>query len=682
VTAYRIGVDTGGTFTDFVAVDETGAHVHTLKVPSTPHDPAIAMAAGLRALSARGIDPAAVSLFSHGTTLAANALLEGRGAPIGLLVTRGFRGIYEVMDQTRGAGRSVYDLDFTKPVLLAPGRLTGELEERVDAAGRVLLPLNEEQAREVIRRLLDRGVAAIAVCLLFSFLNPRHERRVAELIRELAPRVHISLSSFVLPRIREYPRLSTTVVNAYVQPILSDYLDRVASHLDEHGVRTPRRYVMQSNGGVTSFAAAGRRPVTTVLSGPAAGAVAAGRIAAAAGYPQAISFDMGGTSADITLITGGRPTETFEGRVAGRDLAVPMLDIHTLSAGGGTIARVDAVGALHVGPESAGADPGPACYDRGGTRPTVTDANVALGILPSETRLGGMLPLRADLARRAIDEHVARPLGLGIEASAEAILRVVNARMEAGIRRVSVERGHDLRDFTMVSFGGAGSLHAAALCRELGIPRLLVPAYPGLTSAFGLLLCDVTRDFIRSRVGPLGPEVASDVAEAFAGLDAEAAEVMRQEGFLSWTPECRIDLRYAGQGYELPVPYTRGEDLAGVRRRFDALHEQRFGHSAPDARVEIVSYRLIAGVPAAMPPIGRRPPRHPARPHAEVALRLPEGGGVLSVPLYERHALALDQVLDGPALLVQPDTTIVLYPGQCARTDAAGNLIVDVRVDG
>ncbi len=682
MTAYRVGVDTGGTFTDFVAVGETGTDIHTLKIPSTPHDPAAAVAAGLRALGARGVEPAAVSFFGHGTTLATNALLQERGARTGLLVTRGFRGIYEVMDQTRGVGRPVYDLYFTKPRLLAPGRLTGELEERVDARGEILAPLVDAQARHVICGLLDQDVQAIAVCLLFSFLNPQHERRVKELVRELAPRVHVSLSSFVLPRIREYARLSTTLVNAYVQPVVSDYLARVYGHLAAHGVGTPRRYVMQSNGGVASFAAAGERPVTTVLSGPAAGAVAAGRIAAAAGYPQAISFDMGGTSADITLIVGGRPAETSEGRVAGRDLAVPMLDIHTLSAGGGTLARVDGVGVLQVGPDSAGADPGPACYARGGRRPTVTDASVVLGMIPAGARLGGTLELRADLARRALAEDVARPLGIGVEAAAEAALRVINARMEAGIRRVSVERGYDLRDFTMVAFGGAGPLHAAALCRALGIPRFLVPAYPGLTSAFGLLLCDVTRDFLRSRVGPLTQTAPPEVEGTFAALEAEAAEVMEHEGVGSWTPEYRLELRYAGQGYELPVPYTRGDDLTGVRRRFDGLHERRFGHSAPDAPVEIVSYRLIAGVPTALSGIARRPPRRPARRRAEAALRLPEIGGPLSVPLYERHELGIDQGLKGPALLVQPDATVVLYPGQRATTDADGNLIVDVLADG
>ncbi len=682
VTAFRIGVDTGGTFTDFVAVDETGADVRTLKIPSTPRDPAESVARGLQMLASQGVEPAAVSLFSHGTTLAANALLEERGAHTGLLITRGFRGVYEVMDQTRGVGRSVYDLDFTKPALLAPGRLTGELAERVDARGRILVPLDEAQAREEIRRLLDQDVRAIAVCLLFSFLNPLHEQRVQDLVREMAPRVHVSLSSFVLPRIREYPRLSTTVVNAYVQPILSDYLACMDGCLKEYGIRTPRCYVMQSNGGVASFVAAGERPVTTVLSGPAAGAVAASRIASAAGFPQAISFDMGGTSADIALIAGGRPAETSEGRVAGRDLAVPMLDIHTLSAGGGTLARVDEVGVLQVGPESAGADPGPACYARGGVRPTVTDANVVLGMLHQDVRLGGTLALRPDLARRAVEEHVARPLGLDVEAAAEAVLRVVNSRMEAGIRRVSIERGHDLRDFTMVAFGGAGPLHAAALCRELGLPRFLVPAYPGLTSAFGLLLCDVTRDFLRSRVSPLAPDVVSEVADAFGGLEADAAEVMRREGVPSWTPEYRLELRYAGQGYELPVPYTPGEDIAALRERFDALHEQRFGHSAPDAEVEIVSYRLVACAPAALPAIVRRPPTRPADPRAQVTVRLPETGGPSAVPLYERHELALDQVLEGPAVLVQSDASIVLYPHQRARTDADGNLIADVPAGG
>ena len=385
--------------------------------------------------------------------------------------------------------------------------------------------------------------------------------------------------------------------------------------------------------------------------------------------------------ADIVLIVDGRPAETTEGKISGRDLAVPMLDIHTLSAGGGTLAYVDQVGVLQVGPQSAGAEPGPACYARGGTRPTVTDANVVLGLLPSDTQLGGHLPLRADLASKAVEEHVAQPLGIGVDEAAEAILRIVNARMEAGVRWVSTERGHDLRDFILVAFGGAGPLHAAALCRDLGIPRFMVPTYPGLASALGLLLSDVTRDFVRSRISPLTAEAKSEMEQIFAEMEREAGLVMEAEGYQDWKRERWIELRYAGQGYELPVPCESGEDVETLRVRFDDFHEKRFGHRASDANVEVVSYRLTARVLVIPPSVVRQRPVSPAVPVTNVKVHIPEVGKLTSVPVYTRHELTSGQIVTGPTILIQDDTTTVLYPGQRAACDASGNLIVEVEAN-
>lgn len=658
----RVGVDTGGTFTDFVVLDEETGAVETGKVPTTG-DPAGAVAEGLPA--------GPVSLLSHGTTVATNALLEERGARTGLLVTRGFRGVAEIGEGSRGTGSSVYDLRLSRPAPLVPPWLTGEIDERVDAQGRVVRPLDEQAARAAIEGLAAQGVEAIAVCLLFSFLHPAHELRVGRLVEEVAPGVRVSFSCQVLPRIREYARLSTTVVDAYVQPRMASYLTSVERHL--HGLGATG-YVMQSSGGVTPFASAARRPATTILSGPAAGAVAAARIAAAAGFADAVSFDMGGTSTDIALIEGGEPGETSESTIAGRLLGLPMLDIHTISAGGGTLARVDEVSTLQVGPESAGARPGPAAYGRGGERPTVTDASVALGLLPDGTLLGERIRVRADLARAALQRHVAGPLGIDVEEAATAVLRVIDARMEAGLRRVSIERGHDVRDLVLVAFGGAGGLHAASLCRSLGIPRFLLPAHPGLTSALGLLLSDVTREFVRSRLLPLtaGP----DLEALCAALEAEAAEVMRAEGFATWESERRVELRFAGQGYELAVPWPRGQDPAALRASFAAAHRRRFGHDGAGAQVEVLGARVRVRVATPQPRIvaprsGRSGPVRTAR------VRLPGLAQRVDVPVWDRRAVVSGQEVAGPAILAQPDSTCLLHPGQVAHCDEAGNLVVE-----
>jgi N-methylhydantoinase A len=493
----RIGVDVGGTFSDFVLLHEADARLQVLKVPSTPGDPSVAVLEGLRQLTDMAVAPADVNFFAHGTTVTTNALVEGKCARAGLLITNGFRAIQEVQDQSRGIGPSIYDFFWERPPLLIPQELTGEIAERTGARGEVLVPLDEDQARREIRRLAALRVEAFAVCLLFSFMNPAHERRLAELIAEEAPGAHVSLSSDVLPVIREWIRLSTTQVNAAVAPCLDTYLRRMERRLAEQGIRTPQAYVMQSNGGMTSFERAAERAVTTVLSGPAAGALAGGRLAEAADFPSVITFDMGGTSTDIALVERGRPAETAKSKVAGYDIGVPTLDINTISAGGGTVAFVDTVGTLRCGPRSAGADPGPACYGKGGTWPTITDADLVLGYLSPTYFLGGRLQLDVEAATRAIKTHVAGPLGLSIEDAAAGIVRLINVQMAQGVRAVSSERGYDLRDFTVVAFGGGGPLHAGAIARELAIPRVLIPRHPGLTSALGLLMSDVKHDYGR-----------------------------------------------------------------------------------------------------------------------------------------------------------------------------------------
>ncbi len=684
---YRIAVDVGGTFSDFVVLDEATGEVSILKVPSTPHDPSEAVLEGVGRLTGRGVAPSDVTFFSHGTTVATNTLLEEKGARTGLLVTEGFRGIYEVQDQTRGYGPATYDLFFERPRLLALPRHTEEVRERVDAQGAVLCPLDEARAVAAIRRLRDTGVESIAVCLLFSFMRPEHEQRLAALIAREHPDCTVSLSSEVLPQIREYYRLSTTVINAYVAPRLARYLASMEARLRESGVTTRQLFVMQSNGGVTTFGTAAQRAVTTILSGPAAGVTAAAALAAAAGADQVITFDMGGTSADIALVEHGTPTETTRGQIGRRDIAVPMLDINTISAGGGTLAWVDAVGVLQVGPQSAGADPGPVCYGRGGTQPTVTDANLVLGYLNPDYFLGGELRLDRAAAERAIRERIAAPLGLDPLRAAAGIVEIINVHMEQGIKAVSSERGYDLREFALVAFGGAGPVHAARLAADLDIPRVIVPAHPGVTSALGLLMSDVKHDYVRSRLRLLAETPLEEANAILDELTERARADLAAEGF---APEqialqYLLDLRYAGQGYELSVPAPRvpldAATLQEARQRFDALHERLHGHQAPDEPVELVSYRLVAY--ARVPQV--RLQRYPAATtDVSAALKgsrlvtFPEYGEPTPCPLYDRARLAPGHVVRGPAILEQVDSTVVVHPGQEATVDPYRNVIIRI----
>jgi len=683
MSQYRITVDTGGTFTDVVYFREDKREITIHKLPSTPHDPSEAIIAGVRHLLDQGVEPGDIAYFCHGTTVGTNALLEGKGARTGLLVTEGFRGIYEVGEQSTPHGSSVFNIEYEKPKLLAPESRTGEVAERVDFKGTVLRPLDEDALRATVRDFRAKKIESVAVCLLFSFLHPAHEARIAEIIKEEAPEISVSLSSDILPQIREFFRLSTTVINAYLQPILERYVHHLESQLDSAGVTTGKRYIMQSNGGSATFDAAARKAVATVLSGPAGGVTAGVCLARDVKEPNLITFDMGGTSCDVALIESGQASSSNRIEVDGRVIAVPMMDINTVSAGGGTIARADALGQLQVGPDSAGAVPGPACYCKGGVEPTVTDANLALGYLGEGNFLGGRMRLDTGLARKALQEKVAGPLGLSVEAAAEGIVRIINVKMEEAIKAISTMRGFDLRDFTLVAFGGAGPLHAGQMARNLGMRGVIVPLYPGVNSAIGLLQADVRHDYAASRLTLLSAVTPADVAARLKGLAAQARDELRAEGFRprEIALEFALDLRYAGQGYELTVPLASekvtAKALGEIRDLFDTTHKQLFGHSAPEEPVEAVTYRVtgIGRLPEVKMPTFRK--RGLKLKDAYLGTRKAWfDGGADDVPVYQRERLDVGHRIKGAAVIEQLDSTIVLHPGQVAEVDRFHNLLI------
>ncbi|MFL6950180.1 MAG: hydantoinase/oxoprolinase family protein [Xanthobacteraceae bacterium] len=683
MSRYRVTVDTGGTFSDFVYLNEDTGTLSISKVPSTADDPSRAILAGLENLLADGVSAQEIGYFCHGTTVGTNALLEGKGVKTGLLVTEGFRGIYPVAEQARPYGPVIFDVMFDKPAMLVPNRRTGEVRERIDFRGRVLQPLDEDALRATVRHLDAEGIESIAVCLLFSFLRPRHEARVRDIIREEIPTCSISLSSEVLPQIREYYRLSTTVINAYLQPILARYIAELERRLAGAGVATRQAYIMQSNGGMATFAGAADKAVTTLLSGPAGGVTAGALACRTTGYRNIITFDMGGTSCDVALIRDGEPSVASRGKIDGRDIAVPMMDINTVSAGGGTIATVDRFGALAVGPHSAGAVPGPAAYGRGGTRPTITDCNLVLGRLSAENFLGGRMRLDASLAQQAIEAEVARPLDMDVMDAAEGVIRIINVKMEEAIKAISTMRGHDLRDFMLLAFGGAGPVHAGAIARDLGMAGVIVPLYPGVYSAIGLLLSDVKHDYVQSKLAAIAGVAPADVNTMFAQLAARAANDLRQDGFSleQIRIERALDMRYAGQGYEITVaceaePVTAAT-LAALRTRFDQQHKAMFGHMAPEEPVEIVSYRVrgIGIVPQVEMP--KFAPTGGTLSHALRETRTVRFDGAdIDCPIYQRERIDVGLSVAGPAILDQFDCTTVIYPGQVARVDAWKNLII------
>ena len=688
MSRYRLGVDVGGTHTDIVLADETTGGLIIEKVPSTPDNPARAVIAGLEALGARGVAPGEIEFFGHGTTVSTNALLELKGARIGLLITRGFRAVQEVQNQARESNQ--FDLRFRRAPALVPQSLTREITGRMDFRGVELEPLDEAGIVDAVNFLAERGVTSFAVCYLFAFANPSHEQRTAEIIRSRCAEAFVSLSSDVLPRIREWPRLSTTLLDAYLAPVVASYARELSGGLDGAGLATKRRFLMQSNGGVMPLAAAGEGSgvAHTLLSGPAAGVQGCAHlIGAGQGLGSLVTLDMGGTSCDIAFIEGGRALEATQGKIAERDIHLPMLDVATISAGGGTIARVDAARQPVVGPDSAGADPGPACYGAGGTEPTVTDADLLCGYLNPDHFLGGRQRLDRDAAAAAIERAVAAPMGLDAPTAALGIVRLINGRMADEIRIGAAKKAVDLRGFTLVPFGGAGPVHAAMVAAELGIKRVLVPPHPGAFSALGLLCSDVVHDYIRSALGPFEAMTPAEAEARFAELEARVRREFSAEGFDpdSAKFERELDLRYAGQGYELRTeltgPGTRpvsDDGLARLRTRFDDLHEAYHGHAARDAQVETVSYRLRARIDVAKVEAVREDPRDEPKPvPSAVRHAMFEDGIARETPIHDRAALAAGHELRGPVIIEQFDTTTIVPPGWRVSTDAYANLMIE-----
>ena len=656
-----VGVDVGGTFTDFYLVDAAGVRVH--KTPSTPHDPSEGILRGLREIG--GMD---AGLVVHGSTVATNAVLEGKGAKTALVTTAGFEDVLEIGRQDRP---SLYDVWVSRPSPLVLAERRFGAPERVASDGAIIQSLTPEAARDVAARVRASGAEAVAVCCLFSFLRPEHERTLRDAIAEDGgPLVYVSHE--VLPEYREYERTATTVINAFVAPVVQRYLSRLSGAL-RSGLR-----IVQSSGGSVTASAAMRRPIETISGGPAGGVAGAYRLAKDAGYERSICFDMGGTSTDVCLCDGGVP-RTNAWSLAGVPIGTPAIDVYSVGAGGGSIARVDPGGALTVGPESAGADPGPAAYGRG-EAPTVTDANLVLGRLGAGDFIVAGRPLDLERARGAL-ARLGAAMGAGPEAAAAGVIRVANANMARAIRVISVERGHDPRRFILTAFGGAGPLHACEVAESLGIPRVLVPARPGVLSAMGMTVAEVSRDYSMTVMLSGSPLPLSEARQAADGLIEQGRADMEAMGVGDGAEVVTgLDLRYRGQSFELTIPFDRGgpgkETPAGLAAAFHEAHRARFGHTHDDRAIEIVTVRVRLEAPGATD-LGADAPAPPPTGGAPTERRgVYFDGAMRETPVFDRSALGAGAI-EGPAIVTQYDSTVVIPPAWSARSGPRGNMIIE-----
>jgi N-methylhydantoinase A len=680
---WRVGVDSGGTFTDVCLFDDATGRVMVWKVASTPDDPSRGIADGVaQGTSKVDATPAAIGYFGHGTTVATNALIQHRGVRTGLITTAGFRDLLEIGRQKRP---DLYDLQIDKPPVLVPRDLRLEVPERLRHDGSIETALDEAAFRAAVRRLREAGVQAVAVCFLYGFVRTDHEETAWRILAEDFPKAFACVSHQVAPEFREFERMSTTVVNAYLGPVMRSYIERLAGRLRELGM-TATPHLTQSNGGVIGFEQAARLPVRTVLSGPSTGVIGAQEVGRLAGYPDLITFDMGGTSTDVALLQGGACRMASEAVVHGYPIKAPMLDIHTVGAGGGSIAFIDSGGLLKVGPRSAGADPGPVCYGRGNTEPTVTDANVVLRTLNPTHLLGGRMAVRQDLAGEAI-ERLAATLRMEKLATAQGIISVVTANMARAIRVISVQRGHDPRDYTLVAFGGAGPLHAARLAKELDIGRILVPRNPGILCAMGLLLTDLRADFATTRLHTLSIAALADIADAFRVLAGQADAWFAEEGVDGSARRLArtVDMRYAGQNYELSIPLPDGPigpaSLEALAEGFAAAHQRMYGFIAEDDAVQLVTFRVEAAGIVPKASFKPQPDAGPDATSAIIARRdvwLPEAGGFVTCPVYDRDHLRAGNRIVGPAIVEQMDATTVVLPGMVGRVEPYLNMTLDV----
>jgi N-methylhydantoinase A len=686
---YKIGIDVGGTFTDLVYTTDDSV-IHVLKTPTTTGDEALGVLAGIERIAAHETRDlrkllSETDLIIHGTTIATNTMLEFNGAKTGLIATKGFRDDIEIR---RGYKEHIFNPQFPPPVPIAQRRNRLTVSERIDREGNVLTPLDESEVKQIAARFSAAGIESIAVCLYFGFLNPVHEKQIGAILEKECPTVPVSLAHEILPQIHEFERVSTTLVNAYTCPRLKRYLASLEGRLRELGFKR-EFFIMLSGGGIMTAAYAGRYAVHSLLSGPAGGVVACAQLVGEVlGEPNLINVDMGGTSYDVSLIKDNKPSVTTDYWFSRYRVAVPMLDIHTIGAGGGSIAWIDKGGALQVGPQSAGAVPGPACYGRGGIEPTVTDANLVLGYLDPEYFLGGEMPLDRQASERAVQEKVAEPLGLSTVDAAMGIFRIVNNNMANGIRFVSVQRGHDPRDFTLVAFGGNGAVHAGVQARELGIRKVIVPRIATAFSARGMLSSNIvlsksktyiaTSDsydlqVINDHLASMRNEVESDFPASHRTSQALTGEV---------TYRCAMDMHYKGETHEITVPLPCGDsrvsdkDVRQAVEAFHAAHEQLHTFAHPSEKAYFMNLRLETVIHTNKPPLNPLDIHGTDSSHAVKARRpvyFPEISGPIDTPIYEGERVLCGNIMDGPCIIEEPGTTIVVYPGMQAHLTGMGN---------
>ena len=673
----RVAVDIGGTFTDLIAFDEDSQKFQHAKSLTTPHNPVQGILDCIRKanLSAPSIDR-----LIHGSTIAINTLIEQKGATVGLIVSRGTRDVYMI---GRGNRPEAYNLFFHRPRPLVPRHRTIEIAERLYATGEVREPLDAENVRAGCAELARQGVDAVAVCFLHSYANPEHERMAGEIVKEILPGRYVALSHEILREYREYERISTTVVNAYIAPTVGGYVRELQVQLAALGFRGELA-IMQSNGGVMSPEAASARPVMMMESGPVGGIIAAAEVGKSLGYQNVVSFDMGGTTAKASLIRAGEPSMAegyyVGGYASGHPVMVPVVDVVEVGAGGGSVAWIDEVGALKIGPQSSGALPGPIAYSRGGTEPTITDANVILGRIGASDFLGGEMRLDRDAAIGGMTERIAKPLQMDVAAAARSVVQIANAKMSLAVREVSVEKGYDPRDFVLIASGGGGPAHAVAIARELYIPAVIVPRFPAHFSALGMLLADERHDFIRTYYAELQSADFSALKAIYEDMSAQARRLLTEGVRVSH--QILLDLRYVGQEFTLSVPVTveqiEAHDYAAIRERFDALHEQRYAHHSKVELVEIINVRLVAlghRVKLSLPslPKGRR-----IEPKEVRSVYLDEGQKPFECPVYNRDSVPAGAELQGPALISEYGSTTMLFPADRMIVADTGELVISV----
>jgi len=675
---YRLSTDVGGTFTDGVLLDEETGKITASKVSSTPENPAIGTIEGIEQFA---VPLREVSFLSHGTTVVINALIEGKGAKTALVTTRGFRDVLEIGRSNR---TEMYDALYSKPQPLVPRYLRLEVGERIDADGAVLEPLDLDELDGMIELLKREKVESVAVCLLNAYANPRHEVEIGKFLRERLPGAAVSLSHLITRRYYEFERTSTTTQNAYVMPVVRRYLNDLEEDLKGRQFGQVLQ-IMQSNGGVMAASVARDIPIAMVESGPAGGAIGAAQLAKLSGFENVISYDMGGTTAKTSIITGGLPETTEQYAVEGRPILLPVVDLREIGAGGGSIAWIDEAGAMHVGPQSAGAAPGPACYQRGGSEPTVTDANLELGILDPEYFLGGQMEISKRLGHGAI-KTVADHFDLSVDEAALGIIKIVNTNMSGLLQSMTVKRGYDPREFVMVAFGGAGPIHATAIARELRIPTVIVPPYSGVFSAWGMLMADLRHDLSQTHIAPLDGADVDELAGIFEELESRVARIFEQERIEAdrITVSYQVDLRYLGQEHTLaidaPRPITAAAKAA-LAQRFDETHLRVYGHNAPQERKEIVSLKVI-GIGNVRKPVlerieagGEAPPDAARLGTRDVYVG---NGRSQAFSIFRRDWLLAGNRIPGPAVIEEITATTVVEPNQTCRVDAYGTLTISL----